>query len=709
MANLLPVVPASGLTAAGFKAANTPASTSVPSASTIPGTQAIPASAGKAPAGTVPTYGAAGIFTGYAPAGGTTPTTVGTPTNANPSGTPKAPVPATTPVVPPAPAVPPVTTPPAPVVPPATGTPTTPPAPAGTVTMQGNTQMVTGNDGTARPAYNTYYAYTDPTTGAKTYTDFSGNPVSDPTQGGQNPNIQILTATQQPVVGTTPSTTPLAGSTGTGNATVDAINAQIADETSSYNSSLAKLNDQSDAAFNQLQTSLAEYQNGTLPLTPAQQQLLDATTAQNESLRQSQVIANQTYQNGVLLNEYLTGQAAPGQINGIADLQAAVSSGIQKLQDLDSKAATTLATMQEGFDTDNLKVVQDAYTAFGTYMTQKENNLKDIQSATVAAQQKIADQIITTTQNNIDNIYKDNTLDFQEKDAAAKNALAQSQLDEKTKDDISKNAIAEEVAANGRYEAVAMPDGSEGIFDKQTGGFVGTTSSTLPDGSPVVPGQTGNPLLDNNTQTSSTGVAYIDGTNLTGKQAQDAEYEAAQYGIPYLGKNQVIGIQAISEFSNDLTAMMTAGKGLFSSNGFSRPLNALGHTIEEYTQIGPGSPDVDSFNNYNAAAIKAIGALSAGATGTRMNIKLINEMQSYLPSKNDTTDVANAKSAVLMGMVHANESALVGQQAYDKQNPGQAATDLTNMASTNPTMKTQIIALQNQGLSPDQVLQIVLP
>ena len=114
-------------------------------------------------------------------------------------------------------------------------------------------------------------------------------------------------------------------------------------------------------------------------------------------------------------------------------------------------------------------------------------------------------------------------------------------------------------------------------------------------------------------------------------------------------------------------------------------------------------------NNYNAAAIKAIGALSAGATGTRMNIKLINEMQSYLPSKNDTTDVANAKSAVLMGMVHANESALVGQQAYDKQNPGQAATDLTNMASTNPTMKTQIIALQNQGLSPDQVLQIVLP
>jgi hypothetical protein len=687
MANILPVVPASGLTAAGFKTANQPA----------PQTQPIPASAGQAPAGQVPTYGAGGIFTGYAPIGGQP--TPATPTNSNPSATPKT-------VVPPTQTTP-SATPPAPVVPPATGTPATPPAAPGTVTMQGNTQMITGTDGTARPAYNTYYSYTDPATGTISYTNFQGQSVNDPTNGGTNTSIQVLPSTQPPIAGQTPSTTPVAGATG--NSSLDAINAQIADETSSYNQALGKLNDQSDTAYTQLETQISQIENGTYPLTSAQQSQVDALNQQTQMLRQQQMVANSTYQNGVLLNEYLTGQAAPGEITGIADLQAAVSTGIQKIQDIDTKAAEALATMESGFESDNLKLVEQAYTDFGTYQAQKEKALSDIQTATVTAQQKLADQIITTTQNNIDNIYKDNTLDFQEKDAAAKNALAQSQLDEKTKDDISKNAIAAEVAANGRYEAVAMPDGSEGIFDKQTGGFVGTTSSTLPDGSPVVPGQTGNPILDNNTQTSSTGVAYIDGTNLTGKQAQDAEYEAAQYGIPYLGKNQVIGIQAISEFSNDLTAMMTAGKGLFSSNGVTRPFNALGHTIEEYTQIGPGSPDVDSFNNYNAAAIKAIGALSAGATGTRMNIKLINEMQSYLPSKNDTTDVANAKSAVLMGMVHANESALVGQQAYDKQNPGQAATDLTNIASTNPTMKTQIIALKNQGLSPDQVLQIVLP
>ena len=207
MANILPVVPASGLTAAGFKTANQPA----------PQTQPIPASAGQAPAGQVPTYGAGGIFTGYAPIGGQP--TPATPTNSNPSATPKT-------VVPPTQTTP-SATPPAPVVPPATGTPATPTPPQpGTVTMQGNTQMVTGTDGTARPAYNTYYSYTDPSTGAVTYSNFQGQTVNDPTQGG-NTNIQVLPATAPPTAGTTPSTTPPVGTANaTGNSTVDAINAQ---------------------------------------------------------------------------------------------------------------------------------------------------------------------------------------------------------------------------------------------------------------------------------------------------------------------------------------------------------------------------------------------------------------------------------------------------------------------------------------------------
>ena len=60
MANILPVVPASGLTAAGFKTANQPA----------PQTQPIPASAGQAPAGQVPTYGAGGSALGGTNGGG---------------------------------------------------------------------------------------------------------------------------------------------------------------------------------------------------------------------------------------------------------------------------------------------------------------------------------------------------------------------------------------------------------------------------------------------------------------------------------------------------------------------------------------------------------------------------------------------------------------------------------------------------------------
>ena len=557
----LPVVPASSLTAAGFEQANQPA----------PSTQPIPASAGQAPAGQVPTYGAGGIFTGYSPIGGQP--TPATPTNANPSATPKTVVPptVTTPVTTPAP----TTNPPA-----GTGTPATAPQPAGTVTMQGNTQMVTGTDGTSRPAYNTYYSYTDPSTGTKSYTNFAGQTVQDPTNGGTNTSIQVLPATQPPVAGQTPSTTPIAGATG--NSSLDAINAQIADETSSYNQSLGKLNDQSDAAYTQLETQISQIENGTYPLTPAQQSQVDALNQQTQLLRQQQTIANSTYQNGVLLNEYLTGQAAPGEISGISDLNAAVSSGIQKIQDIDTKAATALATMESGFQSDNLKVVEAAYSDFSTYMSAKEKTLNDMQTATVTAQQKLADQIITTTQNNIDNIYKNNQLTFQEQDAAAKNAISQAQLTETAKKDAEDYQIA---AAKNNIDAMTaglVPDGK--------GGYMANPDTTGNNVTPVT--MTANNVPDPAAQASflsklptdlATLVKSIANYQINPNSLPTRNYK----GVGSLTQSQILTLVAEYDpsFSQQNYASRQALQTQFTSGKYSQNINSLNTAIGHISDI----------------------------------------------------------------------------------------------------------------------------
>jgi hypothetical protein len=589
----LPVVPASSLTAAGFKQANQPA----------PSTQPIPASAGQAPAGQVPTYGAAGIFTGYAPIGGQP--TPATPTNANPSATPTTVVPptVTTPVTTPAP----TTNPPA-----GTGTPVTAPQPVGTVTMQGNTQMVTGTDGTARPAYNTYYKYTDPATGTVSYTTFGGQTVQDPTNGGTNTSIQVLPATQPPVAGQTPSTTPPVGSTGTGNSTVDAINAQIADETSQYNQQLGKLNDQSDAAYTQLETQISQIENGTYPLTPAQQSQVDALNQQTQMLRQQQTIANSTYQNGVLLNEYLTGQAAPGEISGISDLTAAVSSGIQKIQDIDTKAAAALATMESGFESDNLKLVEQAYSDFSTYQASKEKTLNDMQSATVAAQQKLADQIITTTQNNITNILNAEKETFAEKDAAAKNAISQAQLTETAKKDAEDYQVA--LQKNNLDAMIA------GLVSDGKGGYMPNPNTTSSNSTPVT--MTANNIPDPAAQAAFLAKLPTDVATLikgiANYQINPNSLPTRNYkGVGSLTQSQVLTLVAEYDpsFSQQNYSSRQALQTNFTSGKYSQNINSLNTAIGHISDIQSNVAGLGNagFTPYNAAKNLVMQTFGSGA------------------------------------------------------------------------------------------------
>ena len=104
-----------------------------------------------------------------------------------------------------------------------------------------------------------------------------------------------------------------------------------------------------------------QFNNGTHPLTSAQQAQLDATKQQFDQLIAQQEITNANYENGMRILNNTTGVSEyfPGIAMG--QVQTAINSGLQQVADLNSKESSALATMQEGFETDNFKMVTDSY------------------------------------------------------------------------------------------------------------------------------------------------------------------------------------------------------------------------------------------------------------------------------------------------------------------------------------------------------------
>lgn len=359
----------------------------------------IPASAGQAPPGMVPTYGGAGIFTGYAPAPQGTPTAVV-------GGQPKTlPTVATQPVTPVAPTTQPATlpAPTAPVTPPVTPT-------------QGQFYYTQSQDAQGKPLTTYYDANgnvlpTNPIGGDQYKDNPSGTPnaggnlvqlPSPPTQGGFTENPQ----------------------------TSSQLNTEIQGQTQQNVQQLDELNSQSDQAYSQYEHQLSQIQNGTYPLTPAQKQLYDSTNAQFDVLRQQQVIANTALIQGTEVAEARSGETVNGAQTALGNVGAAINRGLQQLSALDAQGSKALADLQSGFMKDDLVLIQDAYKGFQDYQSAKEKTLNDIFTATTNAEKDLRDFTYQTTQDNIVNTLNQNKFTYQQKQDAITNSLNQARLDE---------------------------------------------------------------------------------------------------------------------------------------------------------------------------------------------------------------------------------------------------------------------------------------
>lgn len=151
-----------------------------------------------------------------------------------------------------------------------------------------------------------------------------------------------------------------------------------------YEDSKAKYIEDSDKA----RADLDQFQNGTYPLTPDQQSLLDATKAQFEGLIKQQQLTNQSYENGVRILGNVTGRAQYFPDIAMQEVKNAINSGLQKVADLNSKEASALATMRQGFQDDNFKLVAQAHKMILDIDAEIEKQMKDTHDAIIKEQEK---------------------------------------------------------------------------------------------------------------------------------------------------------------------------------------------------------------------------------------------------------------------------------------------------------------------------------
>lgn len=475
----------------------------------------------------------------------------------------------------------------------------------------------------------------------------------------------------------------------------DAINTNEQSKLDPITSQMNETQTTMDQGFAATAEKLNAIATGTYPLSPTESSLLSSTTSLFSQTIKAQQTANTAY-TGQMVEAMASLGISPSMGEAIGNIQAAIDSGNDKVSTLNANMAQSLAQLQQGFQTQDYKMVQDSWTDTSNYLNQRMSTLSSMQNTvlTQAQQQKTDLQTFTTT--NLSAIMQSANYDQTAKENMIKDAFTQQQINETQRKDLvdeansaESNRIAAMNAQKGSYSMTSTGD----ILDTRTGQVVGQQENDASTDSSVI-GHTGNPIVDANTKTSPDGVPYVDGTNLTGALADQAQMTAAKNGIPYLGKDAATGLGQAAAVQDSLKSLQDQLSKVNASSYLTRPFVQAANAIGGADQA---NATIAAIGSYKAVAIPLLKALSNGASGFRITQAELNQASSqYLPEPNDTVQVVQQKIDNINQILSNGEKGIFGDETYTKFHPDSETAPITN--SLNSLMSTGGAS----GLSPSQ-------
>ncbi len=404
-----------------------------------------------------------------------------------------------------------------------------------------------------------------------------------------------------------------------------------------YQASIEKYNQMADSA----KADLDKFAQGTYPLTSAQQAQLDATKQQFDNLISQQRTTNQNYENGVRILGNVTGRSQYFPDIAMGEVQSAINSGLQKVGDLQSKEASTLAQMEEGFQTDNFKMVNDAHNTLLNIEKSIVDNMKGVHDSIVAAQKDARDFNYRLTQDNITNTLNSDKFTWQQKVDQVDAQIRQSGLDETKRHNLAQEA--ETLVSQGLNNSGNLPT-------------VNMTSSGLPDKA----GQAA--FLAQFPQDLQTTIKQIADYKQSPTSISTRQYK----GVGAVNRQQVLSwvAQYDPTYNEAQYASRQALLAKFTSGDYSKNINALNTAIGHINDLTDNFDKLHNtnFTPYNQAINswkKASGY--GGVTSAEQNINAVanelatafkasgatdSEIKSWQDTLNTSSSPAQAKAFI---------------------------------------------------------------
>ncbi len=148
--------------------------------------------------------------------------------------------------------------------------------------------------------------------------------------------------------------------------------------TNPVNSQLQANQNKQDAMFASLTTALNQVMNGTFPLTPSQQSLINATQNSFNEAKAAQEIANANYEGSVAFAGASSGRSQSAPEIQLGLVHAAVTAGISKIAGIDAQASKAVADLQQGFMTQDYNMINNAYDKASSYFKQKSDTIQQM-------------------------------------------------------------------------------------------------------------------------------------------------------------------------------------------------------------------------------------------------------------------------------------------------------------------------------------------
>ena len=128
---------------------------------------------------------------------------------------------------------------------------------------------------------------------------------------------------------------------------------------------------------------LVSIQNGTYPLTSAQQAQIKTITDYYQKLVDQQTKSNTNLENAVTGQQYMSGMA--GTAIGAGYISKVISDGAQKIATLNNEMVDKVESMKSAIKTDNINLLNSLYTKFQNDVENKQTEIDKMHTETIAA------------------------------------------------------------------------------------------------------------------------------------------------------------------------------------------------------------------------------------------------------------------------------------------------------------------------------------